>query len=162
MKIRKGFVSNSSSSSFIVAFPSVPKSEEELRIQMFNNEDEDKVWAYGITVGRIVQEVFNDIKISGKKATKKQIFESIAYGWFPERPEYPTIRYNEEGYKEELEKYEKKSDKTAMKIAEKFIKNNKGSVIYVFSYSDNDGTLQSTMEHEYIFSNLPHIETSYH
>jgi len=161
MKIRKGFVSNSSSSSFVVAFPSVPKSEEELRIQMFGNDGEDMVWDNDITIGRISQEVFENIGISGK-ATKKQIFESIAYGWFPERPEYPTIRYNEEGYKEELEKYEKKSDKTAMKIAEKFIKNNKGSVIYVFSYSDNDGTLQSTMEHEYIFSNLPHIETSYH
>ena len=161
MKIRKGFVSNSSSSSFVVAFPSIPKSEEELRIQMFGNDGADMVWDNDITIGRISQEVFENIGISGK-ATKKQIFESIAYGWFPERPEYPTIRYNEEGYKEELEKYEKKLDKTAMKIAEKFIKNNKESVIYVFSYSDNDGTLQSTMEHEYIFSNLPHIRTSYH
>ena len=38
MKIRNGFVSNSSSSSFIVAFPEKPKSAEHVRKMMFGDE----------------------------------------------------------------------------------------------------------------------------
>jgi hypothetical protein len=39
MKTRNGFVSNSSSSSFVVAFPKKPKNEEEVYQMMFNGED---------------------------------------------------------------------------------------------------------------------------
>jgi len=39
MKTRNGLVSNSSSSSFVVAFPKKPKDEEEVYQMMFNGED---------------------------------------------------------------------------------------------------------------------------
>ena len=40
MKIRRGFVSNSSSSSFVVAWAKKPESEEEIRKALFGNETE--------------------------------------------------------------------------------------------------------------------------
>ena len=39
MKIRKGFVSNSSSSSFIVAFPKMPESVEEVKQMLFGDKE---------------------------------------------------------------------------------------------------------------------------
>jgi hypothetical protein len=50
MKIRKGFVSNSSSTSFVVAFPHKPVDKEDLAYMMRNgkhlisNKDVDEVW----------------------------------------------------------------------------------------------------------------------
>jgi hypothetical protein len=41
MKIRNGFVSNSSSSSFIVALPFEPKSREDVKKTLFDNSPEE-------------------------------------------------------------------------------------------------------------------------
>ena len=73
MKIRNGFVSNSSSSSFIVAFKKVPKSVAEMQKMLFGDEPyyknpyfypEDK--KYGSEPSWLAQEVsirvFNDMK----------------------------------------------------------------------------------------------------
>lgn len=40
MKIRSGFVSNSSSNSFIVIFPTEPKSVDDVKNFLFDKEDE--------------------------------------------------------------------------------------------------------------------------
>lgn len=45
---------------------------------------------------------------------------------------------------------------------EKFLKDNKDKDIYVFEYSDNDGPLQTMLEHGEIFKRLPHIRISHH
>ena len=45
MKVRQGFVSNSSSSSFVVAFPEQPKSVEDVLKMMFPGASPDEVWA---------------------------------------------------------------------------------------------------------------------
>ncbi|KKK77527.1 hypothetical protein LCGC14_2852710, partial [marine sediment metagenome] len=39
MKIRQGFISNSSSSSFIVAFPKIPKNQNELQTMLFGDKE---------------------------------------------------------------------------------------------------------------------------
>lgn len=78
MKIRSGFVSNSSSSNFIVAFPCVPKTWKDVFLFMFNNEDgEEKLYDYLPALNRkdIAKRVFKDVKkyLNGKKISVKEI-----------------------------------------------------------------------------------------
>jgi hypothetical protein len=66
MKTRNGFVSNSSSSSFIVLFPHKPKSEEDLMAMMFPKWKADEViksyeGVTPMTIREIVSRVYHDI-----------------------------------------------------------------------------------------------------
>ena len=73
MKIRLGFVSNSSSSSFIVSFHTSPESVEEVRKQMFGDKSAKDIWTDEVTIGSITKQVFKDIQQAGKPANKKEI-----------------------------------------------------------------------------------------
>ena len=72
MKSRSGFVSNSSSSSFIVLFPHKPKTREELKEMMFNQWSWSEVIKGDLeelptaTVEQVVDKVFQDIR-NGQK-----------------------------------------------------------------------------------------------
>jgi hypothetical protein len=90
MKIRTGFVSNSSSSSFVVAFPHKPKDAADLQRMMFGTQNVHYTGIFGesstgesrnneVQTSFIAEAVFERIK---KKATKHEVFESIRNGWF--------------------------------------------------------------------------------
>lgn len=85
MKIRNGFVSNSSSSSFVVAFPKKPKDAADVWKIMFDGKDGD-ITPYDFNAGldhaSIASIVFKDIN---KKATKKDIVGQFEqrYGYYP-------------------------------------------------------------------------------
>lgn len=78
MKIRNGFVSNSSSSSFIVAFDRVPKSALELQGMLFG----DEVTFYGsygedvYGAAEVAATVYNDLK-GQRPLTQKEILEMV-------------------------------------------------------------------------------------
>ena len=67
MKIRQGFVSNSSSSSFILRLPHKPKSVDELKEMLFprwkltDTIDRDYFEEKTLTIAEIVEQVFKDI-----------------------------------------------------------------------------------------------------
>lgn len=65
MKIRQGFVSNSSSSSFVVAFPEQPKSSEDVLEMMFPGNSPDEVisiYDYSKTCKEIADRVWQDVE----------------------------------------------------------------------------------------------------
>jgi hypothetical protein len=179
MKIRTGFVSNSSSSSFVVAFPYKPKSVEDLKTMMFGKQEWHYTGIYGAKdqdapTQRIAESVFADIE---KKATKKEVFESIRNGWFtpyliPElfpghqMAETSHLSYQKEDERKEIDKIYKENDKInnqrAKAIADAFVDGHKDKYIVVLSYCDEDGEWQSILEHSGIFHRLDHIITSYH
>jgi len=77
MKTRNGFVSNSSSSSFVVAFPKRPKTMEELARYMFGDKGFDGAVSldygddYVISNLQVVKTVFSDIQKQRKASPKK-------------------------------------------------------------------------------------------
>lgn len=168
MKIRNGFVSNSSSSSFVVAFPKKPMTIKDVKEMLFGKEeyfptyyprdDQDKL----ILTTKIARTVFNDIK-SQRPNDKKSIYGGFE-GWLDGAPSFPDDWRNGSEYvrRKKWDKYEKESIKYRNKCANKFIKENKNTFIYVFSYSDNDGNFYSTMEHGGIFDKLNHRRISRH
>lgn len=79
MKTRKGFVSNSSSSSFIVVFPKVPKNAKEVQEIMFHGKEGGlSVYEFdGLSFSQISKIVYNDIK-DLQPATKKDLIDLLS------------------------------------------------------------------------------------
>lgn len=88
MKIRSGFVSNSSSSSFIVAFPKKPASAEDVLQAMFPNNPTGNLqspWDHvemDISHTRISEQVFSDLDEAKFKVSKKDLIQEFASRYF--------------------------------------------------------------------------------
>ncbi len=178
MKIRKGFVSNSSSSSFVIAFPHQPKSIEDLKEMMFGKQEWHYDWISeeDVPTRPIAEKVF--IKIDNK-ATTDQVTELLRRGWFNsyispklfpghvdcwDDPEYKAIVRSDPNRIEKQrifwDKYSDINDQRARAIAEAFCKGFENTYIVVMEFSDNAG--EAIEEHTDIFRRLEHIRTSYH
>lgn len=93
MKIRSGFVSNSSSSSFIVGFPSIPGSPESLEVMMFGKPTEIQPYDFVDPTPsiEIAKRVFRDMSAGDFKTarlTKRKAMDVLQEGSFPGQPPY--------------------------------------------------------------------------
>ena len=189
MKIRTGFVSNSSSSSFVIALPHKPKDQHDLQHMMFGTQNVhyiDSCYAEEpgkneIETYRIAESVFNKIK---RKATKNEIIESIRDGSFdsyieeticpgnydiredPEWEKLHKLKQDDPQYFKRMNKLYKKiydiNDQRATNIYKFFTSNNKGKYFVVMNFCDNNSSFEGALEHTNIFSRLEYIQTSYH
>ena len=154
MKIRHGFVSNSSSSSFVVAFNHVPETTSELQKLLFGIRDFINIYGEDVSTYTIAATVMEDLK-KQKPVSEKKIISEVQSGWFPGHPDYDFTG-------EEREDYWKECNDKGEKLAKRFVKTYKDSKFFIFEYSDNRGVLETAMEHGDIFSNLPNIRISHH
>lgn len=170
MKIRMGFVTNSSSSSFIVAFDKVPNNWEEV-LEMLFGSDKETVEEYGLSMEtkEVAQRVFDDISKQTPNNLKelKETFHGFDDG-IEKYKNYKKLEKQLWGSPTSEERH-KIYDELKVLLDEfeeihfkKFLDKNKDKQLYSFSYSDNDGTQGTLMEHAGIFDNLPHVRISRH
>ncbi len=133
MKIRTSFVSNSSSSSFIVLFPHVPKDVDDVHEMMFG-EEEQTIQPYDVPLSSkfVATQVYHDTRRQPEDLNEElqQLFQSLSRN--------------------------KKDAKTWLK------KQTGDSKIYVFEWGDENGLAEGIMEHGNIFEGLPHVRISRH
>jgi len=158
MKIKFGFVTNSSSSSFIVAWDKEVKTFEDVK----------KYMSFATT--EQIQAIFNDIQnqeplilIPGNfdfdfndvlKRITNEVSNIVESGYFPGRDNTRT--------QESWDLLDKRNSTAALELTNQFIKEAKGKVIYQFRFSDEDGDFWSDMEHGNLFRNLQHLTISHH
>jgi hypothetical protein len=87
MKMRHGFVSNSSSSSFVVSFPKKPKTANEVLSVMFNSKQNGIIKPYDHIEGmlhiEIAEQVFSDIRNKRvKRATLTRLTEIFSTRYY--------------------------------------------------------------------------------
>lgn len=161
MKVRNGFVSNSSSSSFIVALDHKPIDANDLMSMMFPNMLEDALHHYhkwdGIeshTIKEISEHVFNDLSTD-----ETEIADAFS-GWLPDAPEYDDFK-KEDGtidWDRHNIEYEKYRTQFTADVLNKY----KSKFVFTVSYADEDGAFGCFMEHSGIFENVSHECMSHH
>ena len=180
MKIRTDFVTNSSSSSFLVFFKQEIESYEDLNglIHCENIYEGINItfdnYTERFTTEQKQKAVWRDIqsqtpmKITETDYCLKKIYELIRGGYylndiFPdlEEREYEILTSDKDmlvTWKE----HNRLTSMYAIHTARELIKQLVGKTVYFFEYSDNDGYFFAEMEHGHTFTNIPHIRISHH
>ena len=166
MKFRNGFVSNSSSSSFIVAFDEHPSNINYLKRVLFGNAEtiqdqyNDHMW----NVVELCEQIITQIEERGSP-TNEIIYEELKHAGCElgvPYPDYPTL-FNQSHTKqtEMFKKYDQKCKVAAHHWIDKFTSENKDSFIFIFEFGD-DWSMGCQLEHGGTFENINHLRISKH
>jgi hypothetical protein len=163
MKIRNGFVSNSSSSSFVVAFTSVPETKKELIKMLFDEEQQfvspcycDNMVAVSDAAARVLSDLENDTPLSRIEAIR------VLSSGYHDRIEVNYDKYRDETGNIDWNAVQSERQRLAEILLDELLAPLKRCELYCFRYSDNEGDFESTMEHGNVFEKLPHIRISNH
>ncbi len=179
MKIRRGFVSNSSSSSFIVAFMKLPTNVREMAELLFGKDVKDSstylgdyAAGRGWPVFQVAEDVFKDFQ-EGQPLSDEKAAEEVSRGYYDGYPQFPNyweekdgeqVQVSEEETKVRWKKFNDQVKNGGKKLFKQFMKQFDGGEkpqLYVFSYAD-ETDYGSALEHGDLFKRLPHLRISHH
>jgi hypothetical protein len=173
VKIRTGFVSNSSSSSFIVGFykDRVPKSKEDVQMLLFVGIKEVQPYDHAESSERCADRIWEDLN-GQKPMTANQVVEQLdceqcggpssdeiakAMG-VEDRHDLGTVERNR--LWEQIAREQKKFEAD---YATKLLRDHPDKVFFAFNYGDENGPLESVLEHGEVFACAPfHLRISRH
>ena len=166
MKTRLGFVSNSSSSNFILAFDKKPKSQKELQKLMFGDKETHGTSYddFSAPTGQIAKAVFVQL---GKSLKLDQILQEFRTGWLDgvtehfnwDDPDVPGI--SDPGWEEYNEAQEEREIIRSLEYFNKW-KCPDDQVFFCVSFGDDDGPFGGLCEQSGIFDNIHHVRISHH
>ncbi len=160
MKVRKGFVSNSSSSSFIVAFTKVPETAEELRNMLFEDEEMYHGYNHCYPTSQVAETVFADME---SPLDDDALIEEFQNGHIDGCPRFGDFdNFDNCAGKTDWKAYQSACYNFAKKMAIRFKDNNPKATFFQFEYHDNDGNYGSDLEHGDLFKNMRHEKISHH
>ena len=164
MKIRNGFVSNSSSSSFIIPVSSIPATVGELQRLLFGDEEVYQLYGDEESTARIAQTIFEDFNCVDVLSFEDLVDEMTdAFYEQTEKkakePSYPRKKTKEalDKYYDLLEIYEEQREIAAIELAVGHIKKFAVQDFKKIRYSDNDSSFSSVIEHGEFWSKLPGV-----
>jgi hypothetical protein len=164
MKRRIGYVSNSSSSSFILSIPGKPKAEGELFEFMFFKGDTKYVDPYeekSYPINDVVSAVMSQLS-DQDPMTKDKMIDLVSCGHI----DHPLLG-NMDFFKDSDGNYQWKKQEAfqkeiAKEVVEDFLRVHKNKEFYSVSFSDNEGDLNGAIEHGSAFDRIPHLRCSFH
>ena len=167
MKTRQGFVSNSSSSSFVVAFPHKPADEAELRSFLFFDKDTKypSPWkgdSFCDTDSWPVEDVVKAVwaQMESCKPLTREDSLWLMHGFLHGCPD--MNKFTKENSDIDWKAWQKARNEYSVKVHEKFVADNPDSKLFGFEFSDNRGEFESALEHGDVFRRLKHVIISNH
>jgi|WetSurSiteA1Bulk_404760.scaffolds.fasta_scaffold00112_14 hypothetical protein len=173
MKIITDFITNSSSSVFLVAFPKRVKTLQYIKEFITKDAHAKIIFKDAIDQNRKVKK----IDLENKKVISR-LTEELTYGYYD--GVYRDLNLTEKEFAKEkgitIEKLREnrrwmdsyfdqdrlQKESRALVVAEQFAKDNHGQYLYVFHYGDEQGAIYAELEHDRVFYKLKHVRVSHH
>lgn len=158
MKTRTGFVSNSSSSSFILIFDDLPNNVKDMQ-ELLNFSCANKEFSHG----DYAQRVLDDLE-DGTPSDEdiKELLGSNAYWDLSDKYSKAYREEDSEKRRELLNNLDNEYEKLKELKLKEFKKKYSNKNVRIVGYSDNDSIFDASLEHGELFSNIEHIHINHH